>query len=710
MQPMRHTADERGVVLVVVAVALPVFFLLMALVIDAGNWFTHERQLRNRADAAVQAAGLEFGRQWARCTRGTPLEKATASAAIVLSAKRYAGLNFNNEITDVLPTDIVVNDGIEALCFPSLAPSTEVKVTEQGIDSLFSSVGISLGQTSETARIQLLRTASDTGFVPLAIEDQRIVKAQARFSNPCTGSSLGPPVTLTQLPSQTVPGTTLWGSQASLTLPNAGNATFASGCPGFDFEPISIEIRIASREEVDLDASCDALRAAPFADCFSHITQTRAYACQDDPKPAFCDGRDDAGLANKNDQPLVFDVSLGGGTCIPDPYYARLAPGTSSCVFGAEVEMDWGDRQVDLSLPKEENFHAELVVDGSVYQMEVEGPDLRTLRTIAPVNLASQGPDQLAINWRWKSTVGRSPDGVSCVLDPAACDQSGTIVIHRSNLADDPVDDVSPSDIVQLVRLSTNGNVDPSTLLDAVPATGDLVNVHVVLGLRSELQPGQFAILRNRFRNDRMLVCDPMYSGGQTEAMVVQGCAPPFAPNTLDASSFWWNGSTCPVPGTWFSSPYTNTPWRCLRTEASAANAQQLANGLATRTGNPGPFCDARDRYLEYFETRSSEIDLTDRRFVKVYVIPFGGLKGPPDGTVPILEIAQFYVTDWGAPGGNSDDPCEPDASRNDETSTPGRVAGYFVSTVSPNTGPTEPPPAACDSTSLRPCRAVLVR
>jgi Flp pilus assembly protein TadG len=715
---MRRLDDEGGAVLVVVAVALPVFFLLMALVIDAGNWFTHERQLRNRADAGVQAAGLEYARQWARCTRGTPTEKATAATAIVAAAKSYAGANpsggvsFNNEVTDVLLEDIVVNGGIETLCFPTLVTSTEVKVTERLVDSLFGSFGLPLGQTSETSRIELLQTASDTGFVPLAIEDQRIVKAQARFSNPCTGGSLGGPVTLTQLPSQTVPGMTLWGSPISITLPNAKSAGFPS-CPDsrFDYEPISVEIRIASREEVDLNASCDALRAAPFADCFANITQVRAYACQDDPQPVFCDGSDDAGLANINDQPLVFDVSLSGGTCTADPYYARLAPGTSSCVFGAEVEMDWGDRQVDLSIPEEDNFHAELVVDGGTYQMELEGPDLRTLQTLTPVNLTSQGPDQVAINWRWRSTVGRSPDGVSCVVDPAACNQSGTIVIHRSNLADDPVNDTAPSDIVQLVRLSTNGTTDQSSLLDSVQATGNQVNhLHVVLGLRSELQPAQFAILRTRFRNDRTLVCDPAYSGGQTEAMVAQGCRPPFAPNALDPSSFWWNGSTCPLSGTWFSFPYTNTPWRCLRTEASAPNAQQLANGLATRTGNPGPTCDAPDRYLEYFETRLSEIDMTDRRLVKVFVIPFGGLKGAPDGTVPILEIAQFYVTDWGAPAGSPDDPCEPDANPNDQTSTPGRVAGYFVSTVSPNTGPTEPAPAVCDSTRLRPCRAVLVR
>ena len=62
---VRH--EQRGGVLVVSALMIPVFLLLTALVVDVGNWFTHDRQLQNRADAAAFAAGVEYANNWKAC-------------------------------------------------------------------------------------------------------------------------------------------------------------------------------------------------------------------------------------------------------------------------------------------------------------------------------------------------------------------------------------------------------------------------------------------------------------------------------------------------------------------------------------------------------------------------------------------------------------------------------------------------------------------
>ena len=56
----RMLRDERGGILVLAAVMIPVFLLLTALVVDVGNWYTHKRQLQNRADAGALAAGVEY--------------------------------------------------------------------------------------------------------------------------------------------------------------------------------------------------------------------------------------------------------------------------------------------------------------------------------------------------------------------------------------------------------------------------------------------------------------------------------------------------------------------------------------------------------------------------------------------------------------------------------------------------------------------------
>ena len=57
---VERTRGDHGQVVVLAALMIPVFLLLGALVVDAGNWYTHKRSLQNRADAGALAAGLEY--------------------------------------------------------------------------------------------------------------------------------------------------------------------------------------------------------------------------------------------------------------------------------------------------------------------------------------------------------------------------------------------------------------------------------------------------------------------------------------------------------------------------------------------------------------------------------------------------------------------------------------------------------------------------
>ena len=87
---VRH--EQRGGVLVVSALMIPVFLLLTALVVDVGNWFTHDRQLQNRADAAAFAAGVEYANNWKACIQtGNVVLKQSTAGAIADAARQYAG-------------------------------------------------------------------------------------------------------------------------------------------------------------------------------------------------------------------------------------------------------------------------------------------------------------------------------------------------------------------------------------------------------------------------------------------------------------------------------------------------------------------------------------------------------------------------------------------------------------------------------------------
>ena len=67
----RLARDERGSVLAFVVVAIPVLLVMMALVIDVGNWFSHKRNLQTKADAGALAAATAYGGRLPACSNWT---------------------------------------------------------------------------------------------------------------------------------------------------------------------------------------------------------------------------------------------------------------------------------------------------------------------------------------------------------------------------------------------------------------------------------------------------------------------------------------------------------------------------------------------------------------------------------------------------------------------------------------------------------------
>jgi hypothetical protein len=57
----QHARDDRGQVVVLFALLLPVLFLLGSIVLAVGNWYTHARHLQTKVDAAAFAGGAVWG-------------------------------------------------------------------------------------------------------------------------------------------------------------------------------------------------------------------------------------------------------------------------------------------------------------------------------------------------------------------------------------------------------------------------------------------------------------------------------------------------------------------------------------------------------------------------------------------------------------------------------------------------------------------------
>ena len=88
----RLLRSERGGILALSAIMIPVFLILGALVVDVGDWYTHKRQLQNRADSAAFAAGVEYAKSWKACVQtGDPRSRRTQRSEIANAARQYAG-------------------------------------------------------------------------------------------------------------------------------------------------------------------------------------------------------------------------------------------------------------------------------------------------------------------------------------------------------------------------------------------------------------------------------------------------------------------------------------------------------------------------------------------------------------------------------------------------------------------------------------------
>ena len=172
----RQARGDNGQVIVIAALMIPVFLLLGALVVDAGNWYAHKRSLQNRADAGALAAGLEYTKN--NNLRNCISNPGGTGTTLSNLAKAYAGTNdvsvgttYNKNVNNQSNVTVAINatnptaldwtDG-GSPCAPHAADGwssaglwTDVKVREGNVGTLFGSFGISLPQIAAQARVKV---------------------------------------------------------------------------------------------------------------------------------------------------------------------------------------------------------------------------------------------------------------------------------------------------------------------------------------------------------------------------------------------------------------------------------------------------------------------------------------------------------------------------------------------------------------------------
>jgi hypothetical protein len=198
--------DERGMMIVLFAVILPLLMILTALVWDTGNWWTHRKHLQTQADAGAFAGGSAWSFPCA----------SDADLRIVAEARKFVGphlggpgnqdftggTKFNPQIGDTPGTSIhVVLNGADwwdddAGLDPSDATSPagsvceakilDVKVTEEDNRPLFGLIPF-FPDLKRRARVQIEEAEGVSGLLPIGVRIPKPVAAAAVFYDETNG-------------------------------------------------------------------------------------------------------------------------------------------------------------------------------------------------------------------------------------------------------------------------------------------------------------------------------------------------------------------------------------------------------------------------------------------------------------------------------------------------------------------------------------------
>ncbi|HUP33479.1 MAG TPA: Tad domain-containing protein [Gaiellaceae bacterium] len=231
-------AEERGSVVALFGLMVPVLLLFFMLVIDVGNWFVHKQHLQMQADAAVLAGGAEFG----DCFSPDPATAAAANDTIKAAATAYAGnaaSTYNFQVGGGAPSVTTLFNS-KTFFIPGPGPDDtetdepcdtpslmlDVKQTEADVPYILGALldFVVPGSTTVVpainarARVQLKKATIVQGSLPLAVPDVDPKYVTATFVDESAGGALlAGPIALTK--GAAAGGLNYWEGTGSVTVP-----------------------------------------------------------------------------------------------------------------------------------------------------------------------------------------------------------------------------------------------------------------------------------------------------------------------------------------------------------------------------------------------------------------------------------------------------------------------------------------------------------
>jgi putative Flp pilus-assembly TadE/G-like protein len=593
---------ERGAVVVLVGLMVPAIFLLLAFVIDTGNWWTHKRHLQTQVDAAALAGAQG---PWFPACDESGIEKA---------AYDYSGATYNGQyqpsgsVTPLLnsvdyPDKGGSNFSDGGTPCASLAASKgflDVKATESGLNNFFGAIpGFTSVTLHRQARVEIQGVQEEEGVRPIAVRNPSLYQcahAQLWTTTPSgtLDSKLGPEFTSY---SRTVLDDT--STQFQIT----GNATMPSK-EDAESPHVAVQVILGNKNCVVTDTFADppGTHGVDFINVYSNTI-----------------------TVGNGDEPEVGSVSMPPGlsSCKPDPYFAVAG---CSAVVKAYVKFAPG---ADTSNPGQNAFITINGVDA------VAATDVGGTYWTASVPVSSEsGPNPIQIDWRQKyGTVpnGKKPKDCS---KGQGCDGSFDIAQQAFGATND--EDVTNSGDLDLVQVADQNGTFANSL---IAGTSHSFTITVqVKGLENSKPTDPPVVLRNSNQNSKrtgLVDCGQGNGANADKQAIIDGC--PLG------VYIWPEGTACVLPN--------SDPIDCV-TAIPGNRRQKIASAVKDRI-NGG--CNYWNAYRDSGTFNINNYILPgDPRLLPLIITEpadlAGNTSGPP---IPVRAIATFYVTGYDGAAGN---------------------------------------------------------
>ncbi len=645
---MRLLADERGGVLVIVAVFVSIVgVLLLAFVADVGNWFVHKRHLQVQADAGALAGGGVF-------------TFPCADDRIVAATRQYAGDEaraadpYNSQVGSTTQENVHVlvnsttywnkggtdfSDGGQ----PCTTKFVDVKITESDVPIFFDLIpgfdGV-LPAINAHARVAVEALTSTSGSLPVGVPDSTPKAARAYFvdETACTGT----PTTCVVL--------------ASTPLVRNGSA---NGLQVWDNSGSPVSVPISSARvgvRVALGGGSSTTCGDPLVECYDVGSTNGAVHVR---------GWSRAGLGAQPGAPIARSVTLVPGSC-SDPYFSSSGV---ACSIGVDATVDFGGD------PTLVGGRVTAVVAGVEKPLTYDAATGRWLSSPSNYFAIAPAAGPLPVELKWEETKGMQGGNNCSTSGGNKC--KGTFgTVQRAFAAAD-----SRSGPVKLAQISEGGAYWANSF--EIGTSHELVvKIGVAGGMRNAAGVDDPLVqLRVTGSQNQSVDCDPALKNLRDE--IAAGCAPNYAVN---------NGSACPATATalWAGAQ----PWNCVAIQTGGA-VGQVEQGMRDRILGGASTCTSPNNWSEF-----PAIPPGDPRIVPVFLTPFGSFSGSGNAVVPVTNFGTFYVTGWDG----SKTICPTD----DPVPDKGYIVGHFIKYVyALNNGGSSG--ETCDFDAFGSCVAVLI-